>query len=180
MNRLACIDLDGVVSDSTARFAKAEEAKQQYIETMSNDLYQASMRDATSLFWQTAFSPDLVPLDVLIDGTWGYIKQIEQNGYEVVFLTSRPETMQEATVTWLNLYDLDTYTLVMKPASKQFTKTTVWKSDEIQRLAKERNAEIVLVVDDEHVNLAEISKYASAFNLLYLAKSLEAATTLIS
>lgn len=115
-----------------------------------------------------------------MDGTCGYIKQIEQRGYTVVFLTSRPETMQEATVAWLNLYNLGAYPLVMKPADKQFTKTVVWKAEEVQRLVHEYNADIVLFVDDETANHVELSsKYASSFELLYLASSLEQAVILI-
>lgn len=111
MNRLALIDLDKVVCDNTARMARAEQAKREYLsgkgmlaslgylpgteayevawkaaqedEESIFSLYegeaykQADMKEATNIYWRTAFTPDLVALDTLIDGVPDAIKRIE-------------------------------------------------------------------------------------------------------
>lgn len=155
MQKLAIIDIDGVLADSTARFAKAEEAKQHYIETTSNDLYQADMREATSVYWQTAFTPSLVWLDTLIDGTKQALEQIgNYAGYDYYFLTSRPESMREETMKWLFhhlAYDSDA-SLIMKPASQQFVKTVTWKSGVVELLVRLFGVEELCFVDDEQAH----------------------------
>lgn len=187
-NRIAIIDLDGVVADSTARFAKAEEAKaawlaqhrEQYADTIVTE------KRATELYWQTALSPEWVHLDTLIDGVPQAIEQIETDCgyYPVIFLTSRPETMREATEEWLFQHGLygasDDHKLLMKPTSQQFVKTTTWKAGVVQMLASLYDAKTILVIDDEVANHEELSKHASSLWMVYLAKSLQEAVSLIS
>lgn len=177
-----CIcDIDGVIADSSSRFAKAEEAKQQHLRENSDD-----ERGAISIFWKFAFTSELVPLDTLIDGATEAIRRLEGAGYTVIFLTSRPESMLEATLSWLdhvaNVYYVPpgyfAERLIMKSLSKQFTKTTVWKAEKIMELVACFRPEIVLVVDDEENNLAEIEKHQAALQTLLLAKSLKEALAL--
>lgn len=149
--KIAIVDLDGVVADSSARFAKAEEAKQSALAQNATD------RQATSEYWRSAFTPELVDLDTLIDGADLAVKRLEQRaGYNIVFLTSRPEDMHVATEKWLTQHDLDGYELVTKPTSKQFTKTVTWKADEVKRMASLGSVEAVLFIDDEQANRAAV------------------------
>jgi len=133
---LAIIDLDGVVADSTERFKRAT-------------------RPDGSIDWPTAFNPDLVALDVPIDGAEVAMKRLEQRGYTIVFLTSRPESMRDATQAWLDVHGLDYHDLVMKPRSAQFIKTVRWKAAEVRRmvaLAGRSAADSVLFIDDEELH----------------------------
>jgi hypothetical protein len=177
MTKLAIIDLDGVVVDADARFAKAEEAKLAYIERASNDLYAADVREATNVYWRTVFTPELVSLDTLLPGTNEHLLDIQDSGYKVIFMTSRPQSMRDATVDWLfehTVYDADDE-LVMKPSAFQYTKTTVWKAGMVQMLTDFYHAEQILVVDDEQSNLDEIIRQPlipPQVPLLIVAKSL--------
>lgn len=190
--KLAIIDLDGVVCDNTARMAKAEEAKAACLAQFADDddpTPQTYIRqEAMNAYWRTAFTPDLVVFDTLIDGVLQPLEQIEEAGYRVFFLTSRPESMRQATVDWfwslppdfvlLGNEEIDQ--LIMKPASQQFVKTITWKAGVVQMLAKLLNAKTVLFVDDDAANQDELSKYADSFGMLYLAKSLDEAVRLIT
>ncbi|SRR6266567_34563 len=130
---LAIIDLDGVIASNTERFARAT-------------FYG-------SIDWSVAFNPALVDLDTLIAGADLAVARLEkQLSYTVIFLTSRPETMREATEAWLAQHDLDGYELVMKQMDKQFTKTVHWKADEVRRMARLSGVESVLFIDDEANN----------------------------
>lgn len=133
MTKLAIIDLDGVVANSDERFKLA-------------------LRSDGKTDWKIAFKPEHVSLDVLIDGALEAVDNLESKGHAIIFLTSRPESMREATVIWLATHALDSYELVMKPASKQFTKTVKWKAEEVQRMASLPGIEKVVFVDDEERN----------------------------
>lgn len=130
---LAIIDLDGVVADSTARFARAR-------------------RSDGSIDWAIAFDSDLVALDTLIPHALGAIRRLASGGYEVIFLTSRPQSMRDATQAWLDVHALDGYGLIMKPAHAQFIKTAKWKADEVARMAQLPGVTSLLFVDDEERN----------------------------
>lgn len=149
--RIALIDLDGVVADSSARFAKAEEAKAAYITQHSNPVYQASEREATSVYWQTAFTPELVTLDTLIAGAARAIMLLEEAGYKIYFLTSRPDPMRDATRKWIKSQYISCWPdkLIMKPASQQFVKTVVWKSGVVELLVRLFGVDDLLFIDDE-------------------------------
>jgi energy-converting hydrogenase Eha subunit H len=96
--------------------------------------------------------------------------------------------MRQATEQWLEDHELWTDNsvvvvpnwLIMKPTSQQFVETAVWKAGMIQMLATLFGATTMLVVEDEQANTDELSKYASTFGMLYMAKSLAEAVVLIS
>lgn len=170
--RIAIIDLDGVVCDSSARFAKAEEAKltslrgnEMAVGDYGGVLYkegcyqQSDMQRAIDVYWRTAFTPDLVKLDVLMEGAFDALLSFvigERNGtFRPYFLTSRPETMRAATLDWLRFRCIApplvwSERLIMKPLSQQFIKTVVWKAGVIEVLVRVLQADDLLVVDDEH------------------------------
>jgi phosphoglycolate phosphatase-like HAD superfamily hydrolase len=150
MTKLAIIDLDGVVANPEARFAKAEAAT-------------GGVRN--NLYWQTAFTPEYVALDTLIEGAIETIEGLEAQDYEIIYLTSRPESMRAATIEWL--WQVGIYFppilrdhLVCKSPAFQFVKTIIWKAGMVYTLAALYEAEEILVIDDEQDNISEIMKYA--------------------
>ncbi len=180
MTRLAIVDLDGVVAESSARFAKAEEVKATFLDdTARNDLatahksdWNAVKQEATSLYWQTAFTPELVALDTLIENAIEHIGTLERRGYRVVFLTSRPESMREATAAWmyqqgimvspyLSQHSPVRYELVMKSSAFSDARiyTKVWKAAMVQTLAGLYGADDIVFIDDEIENCQEACKY---------------------
>ena len=165
--KAAVIDLDGVVANNEARFAKAEEAKQAFIGEMEAlDLSISTQREANDLFWRTAFKPEYVALDEPIPGAVEAIKLLyrEGMGHHIIFLTSRPESMREATEQWLEQYELNSpfFPLVMKAPGFQYTKTTVWKTGMVQTLVFLYGASELLFVDDEADNAAPVLNWALA------------------
>lgn len=142
MTRICIVDIDGVVADSTERFKRAAEAGDR----------------ASSAYWKVAFTPELVSLDTRIFLAEDHLNTLcfEEN-YEIIFLTSRPETMRKATLEWLFRENILYYfrnqeALVMKAPAFQYTKTTVWKAGMVQTLAALYGASSVLFVDDEIAN----------------------------
>lgn len=143
---LVIVDLDGVVVNSDKRFERAEQAKQSALARNATD------RQAINEYWKTAFTPELVILDTLIEGADMAIRRLDAMAYTIVFLTSRPEHMEAATQGWLDAHDIGCYELVMKPADKQYVKTVQWKTDEVKRMASLPGITAVIFVDDEQVH----------------------------
>lgn len=161
MTKVAFIDLDGVVANADARFALAEQtANAKHDQVLSRGSW-------TDLYWRTVFTPEHLTLDTLIDGAKDALYELEQEGYQTVFLTSRPEHMREATQRWLFQHELEAPEdwLVMKPAAFQYVKTVVWKAGTIMQLAAMLGADEVLVIDDEQMNLDELQQYSHPFKL---------------
>jgi phosphoglycolate phosphatase-like HAD superfamily hydrolase len=135
MINLCICDLDGIIVNSDARFARAT------VEGKIN--------------WKIAFNPELIELDMLIDGVADHLDRLENEGYTIVFLTSRPETMERATLAWLDRYELlgDRRTLITKPLSAQFVKTKTWKAERVANLIRQSQAQSVIFIDDEQANV---------------------------
>lgn len=162
--KLCICGLDGCVADNTARFALAEEAKQAYMAS------HVDPREATNIFWREAFTPAHVALDTLVEGVNEALLDIQEQGYKVVFLTSRPESMREATIQWLfasTVYDADDE-LVMKAPAFQYVKTVTWKAGMAQTLAMLYGGEDVMFVDDEQTNIDELVKHGSLNGTLHV------------
>lgn len=200
MAKIAIIDLDGVVCNNEARMEHAKRAKEAYrqrlealfADELNNNVNAVYVKQGITallenLYWQVAFTPELVTLDTLIEGVPRAIEQIELAGYNVFFLTSRPESMRQATTDWIGSLTPETVLLsgewsdqlIMKPAAFQFVKTTTWKAGTIQTLAQHYHADTVLAVDDDQANIDELNKHVSTFGTLYTAKSLEEAVKII-
>ncbi len=169
--KLAIIDIDNIVANPAARFARAEEAKQAFladVEARTNALLSGSSatKEATNLYWRTVFTPELVALDTLIEGVYEALNRLYGDGYDIYLLSSRPEAMREATLAWLDAAHIRRYwyddRLVLKPAAAQYTKTVVWKASVIHMLAAMMDADEVLVVDDEQSNIDEIMRFADS------------------
>ncbi len=164
--KLAIIDLDGVIANVDGRFEAAELVKEQWLMERQQGLPYANdpvtERDATNIYWRAVFDPEQVHLDILIEGANNALLDIQAQGYKIIFLTSRPEDMRQATVEWLfinTVYDGDDE-LILKPPAFQYTKTTIWKAGTIQMLTMLYGAGDLLVVEDEQANINEITRYS--------------------
>lgn len=133
----AIIDLDGVVANSEARFERATAGDK--------------------INWQVAFEPAAVQMDTLIERAYERIFNLgEVQGYEIIYLTSRPMSMYAATWEWLRQHDLAGPKLICKPDVKKYTKTVAWKAEEVSELAEGYGT--VIFVDDEPNNLQAVQE----------------------
>lgn len=133
-----------------------------------------SGREQTSAFFAKMFDPDLVKHDVIEPGAREQIERIELRA-KVVYLTSRPHTMREATLQWLEEQGVirpctfKNYGTGEKDESgkydngDRYIKTAVWKAREVERIIQEAEAqddkvEWVLFVDDEEANRQAVAE----------------------
>jgi len=141
MSSLAIVDIDGIVANSDKRF----------------ELARTSFG---KIDWITAFDPANVPLDTLVPGADVAIAQLEQLNYEIVYLSSRPEHMYQATWTWLNELNLAGPQIILKPDIAKYVKTLAWKAERVQELAAKH--ESVIFIDDEEANTTAVQNMVAS------------------
>lgn len=180
MQELCICDIDGVIADSSVRFAKAEEVKQTYLEAHGISPEEAkvqhfsdTVKHANKLYWKTAFTPEWVTLDTLMEGVHlpsqvGGIARIGE--CQVFYLTSRPESLRAATISWFRAQGYPIYDdqLFMKTPSQteNFAKTVPWKCAVTEALARALCVKKLLFIDDEVANRTAITGAFAALNLL--------------
>ncbi|MBA2285853.1 MAG: hypothetical protein H0W02_10240 [Ktedonobacteraceae bacterium] len=147
--KLAIIDLAGPIADESKRFELA--------------------RTPAGMNWQVFFDPQHLHLDTLVEGADAAIATLRSQGYAVLLMTSRPESMREATVSWCLshqiLFGMCAASPAMKPPGAQFLRTTQLKAIMVQMLAGVFAATEVVVVEDEAINLTEILDYDTSYHL---------------
>jgi hypothetical protein len=139
-SKQAFIDLDGTVCNSEKRFEQARKSGQ--------------------IDWKIAFHPPLLEMDELIVGSEVALEHLEAEGWTVIFLSSRPESLRKATKSWLKRYSLlhgpslVERQLILKAPKFRFSRTPHWKAEVI--CAAGAKAAQVLFVDDETENLSTV------------------------
>jgi hypothetical protein len=147
--KLCICDIDGVIADSTKRFLAA---------TVDG-----------KIVWEKALSSELLHLDTLIPNAAEDLRLISERYDKTILLTSRYDHMRSASLIWLDQHDIVTYErAIFKPyETKRFTKTKVWKADEVLRLLHEYSAPPhfpvtdLLIIEDEEANQETIQQEAA-------------------
>jgi hypothetical protein len=200
MTKLAIVDLDGVIIDNTKRMEVAETKREFYRQhlgdclpdALASPINHASVQKGfddllENLYWQTAFNPGLVKLDTLMEGAVEALVALEWQ-YRVIYLTSRPESLRNATNTWL--YQHQVYStvnsadrlMVMKDSAFKYTKTVVWKVGIVQTLHRLYGADAIMVIDDSpDIRQGVLDAYPEGgdFGLVQVAASLDEAVKLV-
>jgi hypothetical protein len=145
---------------------------------------QFGQRQQTSTFFAKMFDPELIKQDVIEEETSALIDHIEARGAMIVYLTSRPHTMQAATEQWLTdhhiarrCYFKNYGTGEPGPDNKpdvgdRYMKTAAWKAREVGKIITEVETELgeklswVLFADDEEANRAAVAELSDPRILL--------------
>ena len=92
---------------------------------------------------------------VKVDKFFNLVNMYAQAGYKIIVLTSRRDLIRKSTLHYLLNGDvkLDNLTeMVLRPANKEGTPSYLYKKEEIQKLHKRYDIELIL--DDEYANCA--------------------------
>lgn len=92
---------------------------------------------------------------VKVDKFFNLVNMYVQAGYKIIVLTSRRDLIGKSTLHYLLNGDvkLDNLTeMVLRPANKEGTPSYLYKKEEIQKLHKRYDIELIL--DDEYANCA--------------------------
>jgi hypothetical protein len=155
---------------------------------------QFASRQQTSAFFAKMFDPELVQHDVIEEEARTHIERIEGRSAQIVYLTSRPHTMQAVTEHWL------AEQAILRPCffknygtgkpsgpdgkpdvGDRYMKTAAWKAREVSRIISQVETEQgeqlswILFVDDEETNRQAVAELGDLRILLRC--SLEDAAT---
>jgi hypothetical protein len=162
---LAVIDIDGVIANPDARLAHALSV---YMSSIPDELPQLRTKkcaETSDVYWQTAFRPDLCALDTPVEGALQALSKIIYGmNITSLLLTSRPESMRQATEEWLKFHGFIGHVhLVMKPPAatngRSSIVTAIWKAAFIDTWAMLYEAGTVLFVDDSPACRDEVMKH---------------------
>jgi predicted secreted acid phosphatase len=149
--KLALIDLDGAVIDASARFRRADDLRHAHPLPDS--------REAWDYYWREALDPTQCHLDTLVPGAADHLNALSREGYQVIFLSSRPSSLRQATSTWLAEHALrEDALLILKVRSFQYQKSIAWYGWLAETLIDASGAREILVVSDKEQNLAAMRR----------------------
>ena len=165
MGKICVCDIDGIVCNRDARLALARSV---YLAKCDQEGKEPEPQVYNKGFdWETFLNPENLYLDTLIGGIEQAIHALLDQGWHLVYLTSRPEHMRLATLHWLNNQtiayqpvngSLEWIQVYMKDEENRYTKTPKWKSSVVQNLVEMYQASEILIVDDQTSNLQAIAQ----------------------
>lgn len=133
------VDIDGVLLDVSLLYKEIENLG-------------LEGQDKWNFFHENANNPKYA---VKVDKFFNLVNMYAQAGYKIIVLTSRRDLIGKLTLHYLLNGDvkLDNLTeMVLRPANKEGTPSYLYKKEEIQKLHKRYNIELIL--DDEYANCA--------------------------
>lgn len=77
--------------------------------------------------WDIAHNPELVKEDNPNIPMIDLAKKYKKDGFKVVILTGRPESIREVTEEWLSKYDIEYDELYMRNEKEHYIKASVFK-----------------------------------------------------
>lgn len=172
--KLAIVDYDGVLADSSERFAMAD---------ASGYPNQGEEADA---YWQIIFDPEKIADDRVIPNALNHLLKLQAEGWTIIFMTSIPFFCAGAVGNWLFEklgWEDSRFDLVSKPNALQKNRTSTWKANMAQALSAVFDE--VLFIDDEDKNIEavlnhrQLSWRVGAGLKLTVAKSLEEVLALL-
>ncbi len=193
MSKLAFVDIDNVLAENIEREFQARQFTDSRFVPESGIIPSIVYRDA----WQKIFyserafyKPEWIALDTLIDGAKEALETLcYDGGYLIRFLTSRPETLRDATGEWLYdhgiLFFMESRpALTMKETAftqppPHHTYTRIWKAGMIQTLTALYGATDVLVIDDSEDVIQAVKQYGAGSAKLRCVASLHEAVEML-
>jgi phosphoglycolate phosphatase-like HAD superfamily hydrolase len=151
--RLAIFDIDNFVANRDARLERArvvylEETREQGKDpkplSFMNGFDKSIFFDPEMLFWDRPFPGTNDNLNALID-----------QGWTLVFLSSRLEEARENTLEWFALYIFirQSCEIILKGERDRHQKTSLWKTRQVSRLVAQYHPDEVILGDDQVENL---------------------------
>lgn len=123
--------------------------------TLANNDHRSHLVDGDQKNWDAFLQPELVRQDAVIATTQAAMKQFQQNGWEIVFLTGRNEGLRTATSEWIKEhYGIDTSekNLMMRPLG-DMNKPTDYKRRQLNSLVYRKHVAWLAIDDDPYMQI---------------------------
>jgi uncharacterized HAD superfamily protein len=162
--KVALVDIDGPVADNSARENFARIVVQSAMKQVASFLDEKESEDLRKkIFYHEAafYRPDKVLEDKLVHGAQVDLFKLHEAGYEIRYLTSRPDHLFTVTGAWLKKQQLPVAEVLCKHMGAfRFIRSDLWKEGVVEILIRSLNISHLIFVDDEEKNRTAVIRMA--------------------
>ena len=113
---------------------------------ISNERFALAKKENGKTDWDIAHRVDLIEKDKPNYPMIDLAKKYKKDGFEVILLTGRPDSVEAITKEWLKKYDVEYDQLIMRNRSSHFLKAVVYKKKVYETIIK---SDVFCAYDDE-------------------------------
>lgn len=112
----------------------------------SNERFAIASKPNGKTDWEIAHKPELIENDKPNHAMIDLAKKYKKDGFEVIILTGRPESVEQVTKKWLQKYEIEYDQLIMRNRSSHFLKAPVFKKKIYETIIK---SDVFCAYDDD-------------------------------
>jgi phosphoglycolate phosphatase-like HAD superfamily hydrolase len=113
---------------------------------INNERFALAKKENGKINWDIAHDVELVKKDKPFYPMIDLAKKYKKDGFEVIILTGRPESIEKATEDWLKKYEIEYDQLIMRNRSSYFLKAPIYKKKVYETIIK---SDVFCAYDDE-------------------------------
>jgi len=113
---------------------------------ISNERFRLATKPDGKIDWDIAHNPELIEKDKPNRPMIDLAKKYKKDGFEVIVLTGRPDSVEKVTEKWLKKYKIEYDRLIMRNSSSHFLKAVVYKKKVYETIIK---SDVFCAYDDE-------------------------------
>jgi hypothetical protein len=95
--------------------------------SLSDNRFNLAKKPNGKTDWDIVHDPDNIILDKPFYPMIDLVKKYKSDGFEIILLTGRPESVRNATEFWLQKYDIEYEQLYMREKKEHFLKAPIFK-----------------------------------------------------
>jgi hypothetical protein len=113
---------------------------------LSNERFELARNPNGKIDWDIAHNPELIEKDKPNYPMIDLAKKYKKDGFEVIVLTGRPESVRKVTDDWLKKYEVEYDQLIMRNWENNFLKAPIYKKKIYET---EIQSDVFCAYDDE-------------------------------
>ena len=113
---------------------------------ISNERFELAKKENGKTDWDVAHNPELIEKDKPFHPMIDLAKKYKKDGFEVIVLTGRPDSVESVTKEWLKKYEIEYDQLIMRNRSSYFLKAPVYKKKVYETIIK---SDVFCAYDDD-------------------------------
>ncbi len=113
---------------------------------ISNERFTLATKSNGKIDWDIAHNPELIEKDKPNYPMIDLAKKYKKDGYKVIILTGRPDSIEDITKKWLQKYEIEYDVLYMRSWEDNFLKGPIYKKKIYETEIKEN---VFCAYDDE-------------------------------
>jgi acid phosphatase class B len=113
---------------------------------ISNERFALAKKENGKIDWDIAHMVELIEKDKPNHPMIDLAKKYKKDGFEVIILTGRPDSVRDITKEWLDKYGIEYDQLIMRNWENNFLKAPIYKKKMYETIIK---SDVFCAYDDE-------------------------------